>query len=239
MPYRKTYRRRYNRRRPTVKRLIRREIAKNNNKQNPINYFDLIHGGIYIKTTPQLDSVGKSLATHIDDTNLYDASPTRYDQQNNQIIRVIKLVITGIAYQYRFQQNDSAVDAYTDSVRTLLYQFNDTWNENTNALMSGSDIDQPPNTLSVVRMIYDKIFHLRAGLTETSGDDNQFVPGTKIVKGFKKLYIPQTYEYNQATDICMQTEGTDLRFEHGSDDNSVVGEVELYGYYRVYFRIVN
>lgn len=245
MPYRKTYRKKYYRRRPVYKstyamrRIVKQEISKNNRKNNPINYHDVTIGGEYIKTTPRLESVGDLLASYIDQVDLYDNSPARFDQQNDRTIRVIKLLITGIAYQFRFQQNDAAVEVYSDTVRSMLYLFNDTYSENSNALMSGSDIDQPPNTLSVHKVYYDKIFNLRAGLTEISTDDSQFVPGTRILKGYKKMSHVMTFEHQQLTDVTTHTEGSDIRFEHASDDNSAIGEVELYGYFRIYFRVIN
>lgn len=247
MPYgRRQYRRRYTRRtyRPTrstyaMRRIARSEVNKNNNKTHPINYHDVNYTGDYVKTTPNLLSFGVALANYIDTTDLYDNAPARWDAQNNRTIRVLKVRVTGFAYQFRFQQNDAAVEAYADTVRTMAYLFNDTYDENPNAILSGGDIDQAPNTLSVHKMYHDRCFFLRAGLTETTTDDNQFVPGTRIIKGYKKTSVTYTFEFAQVADTVTHTEGPDIRIEHASDDNSSVGEVELYGYVRIYFRVVN
>lgn len=245
MPYRRRYRRNY-RRRPNYRRqsyqarkVARQEIAKNNRKHQPINYRDITFGGNYVKTTPTVISVGDYLRDYIDISNLYDNAPARYNQQTNETVRLVKVLVTGIAYQFRFQQNDAAADVYSDTVRTMAYKFNDTWSENNNALMSGSDIDQPPNTLSVPKVYYDRIFALKPGITETGTDDSQFVPGTRIIKGYKKMSSMMTFEHTQIGDVTTFTEGNDIRFEHCSDDNSTIGEVEVYGYIRIYFRVIN
>lgn len=72
-------------------------------------------------------------------------------------------------------------------------------------------------------------------MTETTTDDSQFVPGFKIIKGYKKLYDKFTIEYR---DSYILANGGDIRIEFQSDDNSIIGEVELYGYVRIYYRLI-
>lgn len=241
MPYyKRSYRRKnYTNRRRYRKRNMNKTIKKVIEKQHPVNYRDVTYGGNYVKTTPSIHSLGDYIKDYIDLADLFDNAPAVYDQQNNETIRKVRINLIGVAFQYRYQQNDSATEVFSDTVRMLMYKHNDTFDEDNNALMSGSDIDQPPNTINVNKIFMDRIFHLRAGLTETSTDDNQFVPGTKIIKGYKKLNEYMTFQHQQTDDITTYTEGGDIRFEHASDDNSVVGEVELYGYLRIYFRILD
>ena len=85
-------------------------------------------------------------------------------------------------------------------------------------------------------MYFDKVFTLKSQITETTSDDSQFVPGYKILKGFKKTNHKFVMEARGSA--IAPTEGGDIRLEFQSDDNSIIGEVELFGYVRIYYRVM-
>lgn len=246
MPYRRrTYRKRNYRKNPATKvslaqakRMIRHEIKKEDRKDHPLQWYDILFTGQYIKTTPLLTSIATAVATDIQGRDGYVSWPQRYDSTHptNANYRQADVYITGLNWQLRYQQNEQASDVTTDTVRTLLYSFNDTYTENNDPILDGGDIDRPPRTEDVRSMYFDRVFNLKSQITETTADDSEFVPDTRILKGFKKLNHKFTME-NRDTAVAV-TEGGDIRLEHQSDDNSVIGEVELYGFVRVYFRVM-
>lgn len=239
--YRKrtTYRRKTYRKKavsPAIRSLVRSQIRKNERKDHPLQWIDVKWTGAYIKTSPELLSLGNAVANNIAANGAYSTWPLRYDSTNSDNYRQANVFITGFNYQLRFAQNEQAADVTTDSVRCLMYALDDTYQENSTPILDNGDIDQPPRTDDVQTMYMDRVFNLKSQITETTTDDDQFVPDTKIIKGFKKLYHKLVME--ERSDSVMVEEGGDIRFEFQSDDNSAVGEVELFGYVRIYYRVM-
>lgn len=247
MPYRRSYRRYPKKRyaspmykKPSLiqtKRLIRSEIRRNDRKDHPLQWHDIKWTGQYVSTTPLLISFGETLRNFFNDNALYNLWPIREIRGTTDTYRQANVYITGFAYQFRYQQNEQATTTVTTStVRTLMYSLDDDYAENPGALLAGGDIDLPPLTSDVTTMYYDKLHTLKAGYTEGETDDTEFVPGQSIVKGFKKLNRKFVYQTGEGVS---HEEGGDIRVEHQSDDNSTIGEVQLYGFIRIYYRIAD
>ena len=223
----------------TTKRIVRAEIRKEDRKDYPLQWVDVKWTGNYIKTTPTLLSLSEAVKNEIEDRQSWTPWPLRRDSAAGQDYRQADIFITGYNYQLRFQQNEeAATDVTTDTVRALMYSFNDTYQEDSGAILDGGDVDQPPRTEDLRSMYMDRLFTLRAGYTEGETDDSQFVPGYKILKGWKKLNNKFTIVHNESLSATIVTEGGDIRFEFQSDDNATVGEVELFGYVRIYYRVM-
>lgn len=206
-------------------------------KMHPIQWLDVKFTGDYVKTTPVELSCGEALRNYFQDTAIWESWPVRYDSTSSQTYRSANVLITGTAYQFRFQQNEQAsTDITTNSVRALYYSTNDTYAENPTAVLNGGDIDQPPRTEDIDSMFMDRVFTLKAAITEGVADDSQFVPGFKILKGFKKH--SRKFVYEEKASGVTHEEGGDIRYEFQSDDNATIGEVELFGYVRIYFRLL-
>lgn len=240
MPYRK---RTYRKKRVTpgqhnknVRRVVRSELRKEDKKDHPLQWTDHLFTGEYVKTTPTLVSFGQLIRSEIIDNNLDEEWPAR--QQLGVTDREAKVHITGYNYQLRYQQNiDASGAVLVDTVRSLFYTSEYTFNEYPTALLDGADIDQPPNTSTITSMHSDRLNTLKASITETDGDDSQFVPGQAIVKGWKSIRKSLDFQKIGTGDVEV-VNGGDIRFEAQSDDNSLVGEVQVYGFIRVYFRIM-
>ena len=244
MPYRK--RSYYTRRRPRynrastnsryVKKIVRSEIRKDDRKDHPLQWVDITYTGNYIKTTPHVTSLSIPILAFIKDNEQWKSWTERM-YSGAATYRTATCYVTGYNYQLRFQQNTSAEDPGQDTVRTLAYSVKDTNAYNPNGILAAGDIDLPPDTRGIGAMYHDRVLSLTAGMTETTGDDSQFVPGQRIIKGYKKLYHRFDLRH-QDNDVVLDSD-TDIVFEHQSDDNSVIGEVELYGFIRVYYRLMD
>lgn len=239
-PYRSRARPRYSSRRKTnsyaTKRYVKTEIRKDANKSHPLMWHDVKFTGEYIKTTPLLLSLGETLRNFMNTNSLYTQWPIREIRGSTDTYRQADVYITGFHYQLRFQQNEEATsDVTTSTVRVLWYSHDDTYAENPTPIMDGGDIDLPPETRDVTNMYMDRIRTLKAGYTEGEADDTQFVPGQSIVKGSKKVRRKLVYASGEGLN---QLEGGDIRLEMQSDDNSTIGEIQLYGFVRIYFRVM-
>lgn len=239
MPYRRNYRRRrYNRSNyRRTKAIARAEVKKASMKAHPLRWIDVNYfaDGDYITTTPTIVSFGDAVRDY------YAANPDfmddwldRNDPTGIGKYKEAKIKLTGVQYQLRWQQNGNAVpDPINDTVRALMYSHIDTWDENTEGLLAGGDIDQAPNTKDVLSMYFDRLFYLKASKTGT--DD--WVPDQKYTKGFKRLNKVYDMTYVPGTGVTWK-EG-DVRLEMQSDDTTVgIGEVQVYGFLRIYWRVV-
>lgn len=221
--------------------IVRRAIAKDNAKDHPLMWTDYnaAFNGDYVKTTPTMVSIVEQIRGFIvNNPEIVNQFSTRNDPTGIGAYKQGKIKVTGIQYQLRYQQNDAAENVGADTVRNLLYSFTDTYNENTNAVLDGGDVDQAPNTMDIKTMYWDRICYLKAAITETATDDSQFVPGQKIYKGFVRLGQVFTFNWIDSSST-LSWEQNDIRFEHQSDDNSLIGEVQVYGYMRIYFRVIS
>jgi len=220
-----------------VKRIVRAEIRREDKKDHPLQWYDVLFTGEYIKTAPTLFSVDASIVNEIDAADSYTNWPLR-TQHTIGDYHQANAYITGINWQLRFQQNAEATnDVTTDTVRVVFYSHDDTYLEANNPIFDGADIDQPPMTDHVRSMYFDRILTLTAGYTEGEADDTQFVPGQRIIKGFKKLNHKLMLQENNDSVAVM--EGGDIRLEMQSDDDSTIGHVQVYGFLRVYYRIMD
>lgn len=242
------YRKRYKRKAPArrsysyknTRKIVRSEIKKNDNKDHPLMWTDYNtdFNGDYVKTTPTLVSIGKVLKDYISaNAFIKDQFVARVDPTGLGNYREGTIVLTGISYQLRFQQNTSASNPGCNTFRHLLYSYLNTYDEDSEAILNGGDIDQAPKTQYVRSMMWDKMGYLKAAITESTTDNDEFVPGQRIYKGFKKLN--HKFEF-----LLIESSGAwswkqnDVRFEMASDDNSAVGEIQVYGFMRIYFRVI-
>lgn len=245
MPYTRsrTYRKRTYRKRtsPNVaatKRLIRSELRKEDRKDHPLEWVDVIFDGNYISTSPNLLSFTEAVKNELEDKEAYKSWPQRDDGATGHQYSQANIYLTGVNWQLRYQQNEQASDVTVDTVRTVMYSFNDTYPQNSNTIFGNGDIDRPPNTVDVRSMFMDKIFTLKSQVTETTTDDTEFVPGFRILKGFKKLNHKFTQIHNYSLSASTVIDGGDVRLEQQSGDNSLIGEVELFGFVRIYYRVM-
>jgi len=239
MPYKKTYRKRPRKVNPSdrkIKSIVRSEIKRDDKKDHPLQWVDILFTGDYIKTTPTVSSFTSAIQTFLYNSDSYKHWPLRRDSPANLSYRQANVYITGYNYQLRFQQNEQATIVTTDSARALMYSFSDQYIEDATSVFQGGDIDKPPDTLKIERMYTDRMFSMKATITETTTDDSQFVPGYKILKGWKKLN--HKFMMEATADAVTTRDGGDIRLDMISTDNSVVGNVELFGYVRVYFRVI-
>lgn len=245
MPGKKTvYKKRSTTRKPKpspaterVKRIVRAEIRKEDRKDHPLQWYDVLFTGEYVKTAPYLLSIDASIVNEIDTADAYTNWPLR-TQHTIGDYRQANAYITGLNWQLRFQQNAEATnDVLTDTVRVVLYSYDDTYVESTTPIFDGADVDQPPRTDHVRSMFFDRVLTLTAGYTEGEADDTQFVPGQRILKGFKKLNHKLMLQAHE--DDVFVLEGGDVRLEMQSDDDSTIGHVQVYGFVRVYYRVMD
>lgn len=222
-----------------VVRTVRREIRREDLKDHPLQWKDVKWTGDYVKTTPSLLSFGLAIENQIDATGEWVSWPSRYDSISAGSYHQANVHIMGYHYQLRFQQNAEAVDVTTNTVRDLFYSFDDTYSENGVAILNGGDIDMPPHTDNVRSMYSDKMRTLKAQITEIGTDDSQMVEGQAILKGYKKLNHKLVMKTAIGGGTVTTIEGGDVRHEMQSDDNSIVGEVQVYGFVRIYYRIMN
>lgn len=246
MPYRKyarsnrkrNYRRRQAAPSKAIRSMVRREIRRDNMKDHPLQWVDISLTGEYVKTTPLVHDFTTFIHDYIVDNELYNDWPSRLGEPGGSPYRHANVYFTGYQYQFRYQQNaEYTGDVLTDSVRMLAYSLKEYQPPAFAGILDGGDIDQPPNTEDVLSMYKDQIITLRASYTEGEADDTQFVPGQRWIKGFKKLYLKQQIIYQ--ADNIRTLEGPSIYIEHQSDDASAtVGKVQVYGFVRIYFRIV-
>jgi len=241
MPYTKrTYRKRTPKKATKLvtmaeaKRLVRSELKREDKKDHPLQWVDVKFTGNSISTTPFLFSVESAITNQIVINSSYQQWPVRYDSTNSEDYRQCNVFVTGVNYQFRFKQNDAAgTDLATNVVRSIAYSLNDTYQENSQPILGGGDIDQPPRTEDVSSMYYDRLFTLKAQLGDA---DNESTPDQKIQKGSKKLY--HKFVMEERGDSVAVEEGGDIRFEFQSDDNDVISDIEMFGFIRIYYRVM-
>lgn len=220
-----------------IKKVIRQELKREDRKDHPLEWADFRFSGEYVKTTPLLLSFNNILQNQIAAAGIATNWPVRVKASGDKYYEA-NVYVTGYNYQLRYQQNAQAESPTIDTVRELFYSFDETITEDGTAILSGADIDQPPNTKNLSRMYSDRVYTLRAAITETDGDDSQFVAGQHISKGWKKLNHKFTVQATNASTVNV-LEGGDIRLEMQSDDSSIIGEVQVYGFVRLYFRIMD
>jgi len=244
MPY---YRRRahYNRRharRPnrTIKRYVNARIRKNDNKNNPVSFYD-VHFNDYVPGNGFLFSFGQALENQCENTNIQSDWPTRGYGTDAYKEGTLKLI--GCQYQFRFKQNEQDPDdVLTNAIRLLCYSTRSNYQQRPDMIVGPLGIDSAPNTLDFGRMYMDRVGTLKAAITETDTDESQFVPGQMWMKGSKKF--GHIFRYNTASTSddapVQQYSDNDVRFEMISDDNNVgtIKAVEVFGFVRVYYRVI-
>lgn len=225
MPYRKRYtRKRMTRRSNRSRKAVIYRAPKA--RSLPMQYVDILFTGDDISTTPGVTSLPGYIASQVSNQYL---SWTRRTVGATTTDYFNTIFLSHVYYQLRFQVASGDDE---NSLRLFLYRSSTPWNDvaGPEQIFDGSDIDQPPDTETVSKVYLDKYINL---LQFYNGG---IVRQNRTIKGSLNIKTPFHCTYNSSSTLVSISNG-DCILSRQSDSTSVT-HPKVYGYVRMYFRML-